>query len=53
VDRSGPSPRLIPNAREAARVREIFRLYLDLGSMLLVVDELRRRGWKNKENRTS
>jgi site-specific DNA recombinase len=53
VDRSGPSPRLIPNAREAARVREIFRLYLDLGSMLPVVDELKRRGWKNKENRTS
>jgi len=53
VDRSGPSPRLMPNAREAARVRAIFRLYLDLGSMLPVVDELKRRDWKNKENRTS
>jgi site-specific DNA recombinase len=53
VDRSGPSPRLVPNAREAARVRAIFRLYLDLGSMLPVVDELKRRDWKNKENRTS
>ncbi len=53
VDRSGPSPRLVPNAAEAARVREIFRLYLDLGSLLSVVEELRRRGWANKENRTS
>ena len=53
VDRSGPSPRLVPNIRETPRVREIFRLYLELGTMLPVVNELKRRGWRNKENRTS
>ncbi len=52
VDRSNGSPRLVVNAREAARVREIFRLYLSLGSLLPVVDELARRGWRNKEWRT-
>ena len=49
VDRSNGSPRLVVNAREAARVREIFQLYLSLGSLLPVVDELARRGWRNKE----
>jgi site-specific DNA recombinase len=49
VDRSNGSPRLVVNAREAARVREIFQLYLSLGSLLPVVDELTRRGWRNKE----
>jgi site-specific DNA recombinase len=53
VDRTGNSPRLVVNAREAARVREIFNLYLHLGALLPVVDELARRGWKNKECRTS
>ncbi|MEJ5171234.1 MAG: recombinase family protein, partial [Fimbriimonadales bacterium] len=48
VDRSGGRPRLVVNAQEAARVREIFRLYLSLGSLLLVVEELARRGWHNK-----
>jgi DNA invertase Pin-like site-specific DNA recombinase len=49
VDRSNGSPRLIPNAKEAARVRDIFKLYLSLGSLLPVVNELIRRGWRNKE----
>ena len=49
VDRSNGSPKLIVNAREAARVREIFQLYLSLGSLLPVVDELAHRGWHNKE----
>lgn len=49
VDRSGSSPRLMVNVREAARVREIYHLYLSLGSLLPVVDELIRRGWRNKE----
>src|SRR5262249_24454122 len=49
VDRFNGSPRLVVNAREAARVREIFQLYLSLGSLLPVVDELARRGWRNKE----
>jgi site-specific DNA recombinase len=52
VDRSNGSPRLVANAKEAARVREIFQLYLSLGSLLPVVDELARRGWRNKEWRT-
>jgi site-specific DNA recombinase len=43
----------VVNAKEAARVREIFQLYLALGSMLPVVDELVRRDWKNKERTTS
>lgn len=52
VDRSGPSPKLVVNAAEAARVREIFLLYLKHGGLLPVVDELFKRGWLNKEWRT-
>jgi site-specific DNA recombinase len=48
VDRSGPSPKLIVNAKEATRVREIFRMYLAEASLLPVVKELARRGWANK-----
>ena len=40
--------RLLVNAEEAERVRAIFNLYLELGSLLPVVDELARRGWLNK-----
>jgi site-specific DNA recombinase len=36
---------LIVNPAEAERVREIFRLYLQLGSLIPVVEELDRRGW--------
>ena len=39
---------LVVNAAEADRVREIFRLYLDLGSLMPVVQELDRRGWHMK-----
>ena len=53
VDRSGPSPKLVINATEAARVREIFDLYLKHGSLLPVVEELARRSWANKEWLTS
>ena len=49
VDRSGGSPKLVVNADEARRVREIFELYLSLGSMLPVVEELESRDWRNKE----
>jgi site-specific DNA recombinase len=49
VDRSGGSPKLVVNVDEARRVREIFELYLSLGSMLPVVEELERRDWCNKE----
>ncbi len=48
VDRTGPSPRLVINADEAARVREIFQLYLEMGSLLSVSDELDKRGWVTK-----
>jgi site-specific DNA recombinase len=48
VDRSGPSPRLVVNADEAAHVRAIFAMYLDKGSLLPVVQELQTRGWQNK-----
>ena len=49
VDRSNVSPKLIVNAREAARVRDIYHLYLSLGSLLPVVNELTRRDWRNKD----
>ena len=49
VDRTGNSPKLIVNTYEARRVREIFDLYLSLGSLMPVVDELASRGWVNKE----
>jgi site-specific DNA recombinase len=52
VDRTTGSGRLVVNAREAARVREIFQLYLSLGSLLAVVAELDRRNWRNKEWKT-
>src|SRR6476469_1406482 len=48
VDRSSASPKLVVNALEAARVREIFQLYLAKGSLLPVVKELSQRGWKTK-----
>jgi len=52
VDRTGPSPRLVVNAKEAARVREIFRMYRQEASLLPVVKELARRGWVNKRRVT-
>lgn len=52
VDRTGPSPRLVVNAREAQRTRAIFRMYLELGSLLPVVKELRHREWMSKKRTT-
>ncbi len=52
VDRSGPSPHLVVNAKEATHVREIFRMYLQEASLLPVVKELARRGWVNKRRIT-
>jgi site-specific DNA recombinase len=40
--------RLIVNQAEAEQVRTIFALYLELGGMLRVIEELDRRGWTNK-----
>jgi site-specific DNA recombinase len=48
VDRSAPSPRLVINAKEAAQVREIFRMYLQQAALLPVAKELVRRNWSNK-----
>src|SRR5438094_10168400 len=39
---------LVINRKEADRVREIFRLYLELGSLIPLVAELERRSWKMK-----
>jgi site-specific DNA recombinase len=39
---------LVVNRKEAERVREIFRLYLELGSLIPLVAELERRAWKMK-----
>jgi site-specific DNA recombinase len=44
--------KLVINTKEAAQVRQIFQLYLDHESLLPVVQELARRGWKNKLWRT-
>ena len=52
VDRSNCSPKLVVNAEEAGRIRQIFDLYLQLRSLLPVVDELTERGWCNKLWRT-
>jgi site-specific DNA recombinase len=40
--------KLVVNEEEAAMVRAIFALYLELESLLLVVQELERRGWTHK-----
>ena len=48
VDRSAASPKLVVNTAEAAKVRDIFEMYLQLGSLLPVIRELRQRGWLNK-----
>ncbi len=40
--------KLVVNPAEAERVRAIFGLYLELGSLLATAVELERRGWRNK-----
>ncbi len=40
---------IVINPAEAQRVNEIFGLYLELGSLIPVVEELDRRGWCMKE----
>jgi len=39
---------LLVNPQEAERVREIFRLYFQLGSLIPVLEELERRNWRMK-----
>lgn len=41
--------KLVIKEGEAEQVRAIFQLYLDHGSLLRVLDELRHRGWRTKE----
>ncbi|MFN0134997.1 MAG: recombinase family protein [Phycisphaerae bacterium] len=48
VDRTGASPKLVVNSNEASRVLAIFALYIEMGSLLSVVAELNRRGWRCK-----
>ena len=48
VDRSGASPKLVVNPAEASRTLRIFELYVELGSLLRVVAELDRLGWRCK-----
>ncbi len=48
VDRSNASPKLVVNAEEARRVRQIYKQYLQLGSLLPVVHWLDKREWCNK-----
>jgi site-specific DNA recombinase len=40
---------LVVNEDEASRVRAIFNLYLEHGSLIPVVQELNRRGWRMKQ----
>jgi site-specific DNA recombinase len=40
--------RLVVNADEAEQVRDIFNLYVELGSLMKVVEALRSRGWCKK-----
>ncbi len=48
VDRTGGSPKLVVNPDEAERVRQIFELYLEAGTLLAAVAELERRDWLSK-----
>jgi site-specific DNA recombinase len=40
--------KLVVNAEEAQQVQAIFALYLECGGLIATVQELERRGWKNK-----
>ena len=48
-DLSDKGAALVVNANEAARVRAIFDLYLEHGSLIPVVQDLDRRGWRMKD----
>jgi site-specific DNA recombinase len=39
---------LVVNQQEAVKVCEIYRLYLELGSPILILGEIERRGWRTK-----
>ncbi len=42
------TPKLVINPEEATKVRRIFTLYLEMKNLMPVVEELEKRGWKNK-----
>src|SRR5258707_5791383 len=44
--------KLVVNAEEAQRVQAIYALYLECGGLIATVQELDRRGWKNKRWQT-
>ena len=48
-DRDEKGGRIMVNKPEAERVRAIFELYLNLQSLIPVVQELNERGWKTKQ----
>ncbi len=48
VDRSNGSPRLVVNREEAEQVSAIFKLYVELGSLLKVVKKLNQLSWRTK-----
>ena len=48
VDRSKGGPKLVVNPVEASRVRQIFEMYLEHGTLLAAVAELDRREWRSK-----
>jgi site-specific DNA recombinase len=52
VDRSTPNSKLVINAKEAIRVQEVFNLYVTLESLTPVMQELSKRGWRNKQWQT-
>ncbi len=48
VDRSSGGPKLVVNPAEVSRVRAIFEMDLEHGTLLAAVAELDRRGWRSK-----
>jgi site-specific DNA recombinase len=48
-DRTERGGSLVVNEEEAERVRAIYNLYLERGSLIPVVQELIRRGWRTKQ----
>ncbi len=49
IERSPGGSRLLANEIEAERVRSIFSMYLELGSMSQVLRQLDELGWQNKQ----
>jgi len=48
-DVDGERRRLVVNEDEVGRVQEMFRLYLEHDSLVAVVEEMNRRGWRTKK----